>query len=261
MITTTIETITPETAKNYLTLNAPQQRTVRKAWVKSLSKMIKDGDFMVTHQGIAFDDQGRVIDGQHRLHAIVDAGQAVQMMVARNVPSDVWHATDQGVVRTSKEVTGLERRSAEAARFIARMVYNEIRPSSKLLIQISSSPLGAKVEEIRSFAPSLTRYFCQAPMLVIAALRDLMGQTDYAKNQYRALSVQDFDSMSAISKALCRQVVTGSAEKSGTDMLCRAWKVFDPACASLSKIQIGEEYSKSTLAEIRQHMAHYIQTF
>lgn len=257
--TTTIETITPETAKAYLESNSTHQRSVREGWVRSLSKMIQDGDFLLTHQGIAFDQEGTLIDGQHRLLAIIRAGKPVQMMVTRFVDKAAWHATDQGVVRTAKEVTGLDRRTAEAARFIAKQVHNEGRPSSKMLIEISNSFLGQKVEEIRKFAPSMARYYAQVPMLVIAALRDLMAGGDYAKHQYRALTLQDFDSMTPASKALCRQVTAGTAQKGGPDMYCRAWVVFDPDRAGVSKIQVSEDQFKPTLANIRFHLERMIE--
>ena len=257
--TTTIETITPETARLYLEFNSNQQRSIRYGWVRSLSKMIKDGDFILTHQSIAFDKTGALIDGQHRLLAIVDAEKPARIMVTRGVDPEAWHATDQGVVRTAKEVTGLERRSAESARFIAKMVFNEGRPSSKKMIDITRSRLGMKIEEIRKHAPSLPRYYAQVPMLVIASLRDLISDSDDAKNQYRALTIQDFDSMSSASKALCRQVTSGVARKTGPDMYCRAWVVFDPKRAGLSKIQVLEDQFKPTISEIRFQLESWIK--
>jgi hypothetical protein len=36
---------------------------------------------MVTHQGIAFDTQGVLVDGQHRLAAIIEADRPVELTV------------------------------------------------------------------------------------------------------------------------------------------------------------------------------------
>lgn len=44
------------------------------------------GRWILTHQGIAFDCEGNLIDGQHRLQAVVRSGKAVYMVVAYNVP-------------------------------------------------------------------------------------------------------------------------------------------------------------------------------
>ena len=44
------------------------------------------GDWSLTHQGIAFYDDGSLADGQHRLNAIVSSGVTVKMQVAYGVP-------------------------------------------------------------------------------------------------------------------------------------------------------------------------------
>jgi hypothetical protein len=46
---------------------------------------MKNGAFELTHQGIAFYEDGCLADGQHRLSAIVKSGVTVQMMVARGI--------------------------------------------------------------------------------------------------------------------------------------------------------------------------------
>jgi hypothetical protein len=96
---TAVETITPQQAKKYLQSNT-QNRTVRKAWVDRLAGMIRDGQWMLTHQGIAFSDDGRLVDGQHRLLAIIEANKSAQMMVAREVSEEAYRHIDGGASRT-----------------------------------------------------------------------------------------------------------------------------------------------------------------
>ena len=43
---------------------------------------------MTTHQGIAFDENGVLQDGQHRLCAIVSANKPVDMMVTSGLSPD-----------------------------------------------------------------------------------------------------------------------------------------------------------------------------
>jgi hypothetical protein len=257
---TTIETITPEVAKIYLESNSQNQRSVRKAWVASLVKMIQAGEFQLTHQGIAFDSNGTLIDGQHRLLAIVAAQKPVQIMVTRSVNPAVWGATDQGVIRTSTEVTGLDKKLAEVSRFIAKFAFSETRPSANTLIRISNSKIGIKCNEIRQFCPSNVRYYTAAPMIAIAAIRDCMSESNFAKVQYRALAMQDFDAMTPCAKAHFRRINTANARAfSQVDAYCRAWKVFDPEKSNLSKIQVSEEDYKSVPAEIRFQMESMIE--
>ncbi len=47
---------------------------------------MRKGHWAVTHQGIAFDTNGNLIDGQHRLEAIRISGVSVKIMVTTGVP-------------------------------------------------------------------------------------------------------------------------------------------------------------------------------
>lgn len=73
-------TITPELAAAWLAKNT-HNRTIRKSWVKELARRITSGLWRTTHQGIAFDSQGTLIDGQHRLLAVLEANAPVVMWV------------------------------------------------------------------------------------------------------------------------------------------------------------------------------------
>lgn len=105
-IVTTVETITPETAKKYLELNTVN-RNVRPRAVDALARDIVNGDFVLTHQGIAFDEAGNLVDGQHRLMACVKAGIPIEVMVSRNVPRVNAAHVDLGNKRITTDVFAL----------------------------------------------------------------------------------------------------------------------------------------------------------
>ena len=96
--TTTRETITPEMARKYLGTNY-LNRAMRATWVEQLADTIRRGQWSLTHQGIAFDVNGRLLDGQHRLMAITQAGIAVECLVTRDLPEEVYRHIDAGKVR------------------------------------------------------------------------------------------------------------------------------------------------------------------
>lgn len=88
MISIVKETITPEKARQYLETNVGNRR-LNNGFAESLANEIREGRWQLTHQGIAFDENGRLIDGQHRLTAVALANEPVEMMVARGVaPSE-----------------------------------------------------------------------------------------------------------------------------------------------------------------------------
>ena len=59
---------------------------------------------MVTHQAIGIDNAGNVIDGQHRLSAVVAAGIPVLMTVAFDVDPQTFRALDRGFTRTYEQI-------------------------------------------------------------------------------------------------------------------------------------------------------------
>lgn len=96
---TKVEIITPELAAKYLEKNISNRR-IRQADVDMLARDIKTGNWCITHQGIAFNDAGNLIDGQHRLTAIVQAGIPVKMMVTRGLSEFSVIGVDRGIKRT-----------------------------------------------------------------------------------------------------------------------------------------------------------------
>jgi len=77
--------VTPALAAAWLDQNE-NNRSINWNYVSQLSRDMKAGRFACTHQGIAFDTTGRLIDGQHRLWAVMEADQPVHIRVFRNEP-------------------------------------------------------------------------------------------------------------------------------------------------------------------------------
>ncbi len=91
--------VTPEQAAKWLAINDGNRR-VRPGLVKYLSSQISSGEWMPDHpQPIAFSDAGRLIDGQHRLHAIIVAGVSVEARIEFGVPDKMREYLDTGISR------------------------------------------------------------------------------------------------------------------------------------------------------------------
>jgi len=68
--------------------------------VKYFVRLIKTGTFMCTHQGIALDNDGNILDGRHRLTAISESGCSTFMMVSKGVPIETMAVIDCNQPRT-----------------------------------------------------------------------------------------------------------------------------------------------------------------
>jgi len=84
MINTKLTTVTPKMASEMLKSNTGN-RKIRINHVNRLKTEILAGRWLVTHQGIAFAEDGSLIDGQHRLMAIEASGKPVQIMITHGV--------------------------------------------------------------------------------------------------------------------------------------------------------------------------------
>ena len=97
-----IMTITPEMASEFLTHNIGN-RNPKKHNIDKYAQLMTAGEWNLTHQGIAFDETGRLMDGQNRLFAIVKSGVPVEMMVTHGLKSEVNKSIDDGAVRSVRD--------------------------------------------------------------------------------------------------------------------------------------------------------------
>lgn len=72
--------VTPKMAAEYLKHNT-QNRNISRAKVLKFARAIEAGRLLTTHQGIAFDTAGILVDGQHHLLAIIETGIPVRLAV------------------------------------------------------------------------------------------------------------------------------------------------------------------------------------
>ncbi|MFL6416119.1 MAG: hypothetical protein ACJ74Y_10695 [Bryobacteraceae bacterium] len=103
----TWEEITPKKAAVFLEKNVTN-RPLREATTTAYERDMRAGNWVSTHQGVAFNDRGELIDGQHRLTAVVRSGVTVRMLVTRGLPAvsgdtHTMDAVDRGATRSSQE--------------------------------------------------------------------------------------------------------------------------------------------------------------
>lgn len=100
--TAELVTITPDLAAGWLDRNT-NNRNVRPRKVSTYAAEILRGDWVVTGEGVKFDWDGRLIDGQHRLMAVVEADAPVQMFVFHGLAPDAQLVLDTGTKRTAAD--------------------------------------------------------------------------------------------------------------------------------------------------------------
>jgi hypothetical protein len=107
-ITTEFISITPAIAKDYLKRNT-KNRNLSKMRVIGYSNEMKAGRWKVNGDCIRFDTNGELIDGQHRLHAIIESGCTIGYIVIMGLPVDSFETIDQNKPRTTGDVLSIDK--------------------------------------------------------------------------------------------------------------------------------------------------------
>lgn len=98
--------VDPGLAAHWLQNNF-RNRPLSEDTVTAYARDMANGEWVATHQGIAFNDRDELIDGQHRLHGVIRCGKTIRMMVTFGLPAEIegkesttMDAVDRGRTRS-----------------------------------------------------------------------------------------------------------------------------------------------------------------
>lgn len=91
--------LTPELAASYLETNT-NNRKIRVSRVATLARVIARNEWVENGEAIKFDTDGYLLDGQHRLEAIIMAAKEIRTLVVTGLHPQSQVSMDQGAGRT-----------------------------------------------------------------------------------------------------------------------------------------------------------------
>lgn len=113
-----VKTVTPKMAEKWLERNHCENRILSQIDINAIAGDILAGRWKLTHQGICFDAEGNLIDGQHRLYGVVKAGIPVKMLVVVNDTASISDPIDTHRRRTASYLTGLRNNEIAACKVL-----------------------------------------------------------------------------------------------------------------------------------------------
>lgn len=117
------ELIGPREAGSYLESQTANRPLVGKR-VQALAEAIKRGEWIENGETVKFNGGGVLVDGQHRLAAIVKAGKRVTVWVVRGLPSEAQETVDIGSARSVGNMLSLRGyRNANELAGCARIIW------------------------------------------------------------------------------------------------------------------------------------------
>lgn len=151
--------ITPSMATSWLDRGG-LNRISTKNRVYKYANSIRRGEWRLTGDSIKLDPSGNVIDGKHRLMAIVEAGMPIRSLVIRGVEAEVFPVLDSGKNRTPADIMGIAGYKNRVA----------IASAARALILIEASgrldPPGRREYEALTSHSALLKYAQEHPEIV-----------------------------------------------------------------------------------------------
>jgi hypothetical protein len=238
--------VTPEVARRWLERNAGNRR-VRESHVEALALAMMGGEWRLTHQGIAFDPEGNLLDGQHRLRAVVLAETPVRMTVARDVAPEAFAALDLGKARRIADVLRSDPYDTEMATFVARLANKGQHPTPPM-VEATLRGFAAELAAFRESVPrtkvrKLTAVAVRSAVLVRSAAP---GTRAYVLGAYAAVLALRLEEVPPVVQAFTRQLLgkdmnaKGGATAKTAEVFVRAFQAFDPKRAGVPRLQVKD---------------------
>lgn len=206
-----IVTVTPETATYLLSKNAKFNRKVNKSTVAKYAKAMLAGEWSLSPQGIIIDDTtGSVIDGQHRLFAVVETGVTIPMYVTYVTDSDTFKFLDQGRNRNFSDLSGVSNKVTSTVQQALRI--SDVKRKGVSYIQAEPyifGRLGQEVQELHDEINPRGHMWGNAVFKCVAVCSIISGTM--AKSEvyslYKDFMTLNTHNMSSARKNFLRQVM------------------------------------------------------
>lgn len=253
--TTAIETITPRIANSYLEFNN-NNRPLRKTHIRSLAFDMMNGDWQVTHQGIAFDTTGRLIDGQHRLHAIIEAGVPIQMLVTRGCSSSSFSILDRGANRSPSDILGWPKKITEVIMLAVRIA-SGTNPTVSRIKLMERSRLIENCHILLDHCQTCRSTMSTAGVKLAACVQmTVQKDHEFVISQYKALILEHYNDMTKCSQSFNRQARDKKMPRE--ELFCRAMFAFDNLEVNRTHIIITEDTTSQKNEIVRRIVKQHI---
>lgn len=227
------EVITPAKARVYLAGNTIN-RPLSPKHIEYLASEIRAGRWQLNAETIKFNGS-RLLDGQHRLHAVVKSGIPIVSIVARGLEEDSFHTIDTGKKRSAADTLSIagEKSSTRVAAALALIDALE-KGQTKNFSSVSGAKALALLDEHSEIRRSVWAYQGPKTLLkpsVAIALHYLFAKNDrdlaneFFQNLRSGSGLSEGDPVFTLREKLIANSVGNSRLLHETVMACtiKAW--------------------------------------
>jgi len=228
-----IVTVTPEMARKMLEKNEGN-RPKKKSVVARYAAIMLAGNWSLSPDGLIFGRDGRLLQGQHRLSAVIIADVPVDFVVWRDVDDTVFRVLDRGAIRSASDALGIDRKLAEVGVFVVRTITSEKARPLDEDVMIVAEAMRDYHEFLLDGSNANRPIVSAAPFRTAACARMMAGyDRQYVKSVFDGLIHGDIASLPRIAQSVIASIAAGRFVSAGggakqTESFVRAWDVFDP---------------------------------
>ena len=247
-----VASVTPDAARRLLDGNTGNRR-LRRATVARYAATMAAGNWLPSTEAIVIGTSGRLLNGQHRLSAIIESGVTVELLIIAGVPDETFKVIDRGVPRSASDALKIDKRLAEAAVAIIRHAFGE-KSVTDANIERMAETIEDQHNDLMNECKVNSKYFATAAMRGAACVRLLAGyDREYILTLYGDLTRGRFVSLPPVAQGLVGALLSGRIASGGggtaqLDAFVRGWHLYDPSRRDNVKIQVRDH--SSTVAEV-----------
>lgn len=157
-------TVTPKDAVLWLDTKNAHNRPISESTVERYTQEIKAGRWKYNGSSIVFSKEGFLLDGQHRLKAVVAANKSIETLIVWGVEDAAFDTIDDGNKRSLADVLAIKKEYKPAllsagVRFLWVYATGQIETRDLRRGQIATKPLLEKTLEKNPGLRQSTKYY------------------------------------------------------------------------------------------------------
>lgn len=223
--------ITPEKAEKMLTRNTNNYRSINKKAVYDYAYEMANGDWQPNGEPIVFDEEGRLLNGQHRLNAVVKSKTSIICLVVYGIPKtvDVYDfqkrrsLTDilkaSGSVKANNSIVAAANvivwdfKAGDAVHRTSRAAVKFVEKNYELLARAHEICSGASHSQVGRLSPVLAAVFS-----ILVYEKDEQGVADLMKIVNTGMPLEGVSSYSGL---MLRRAILSTRGKMAYEERCR----------------------------------------
>ena len=253
--------VTPAHAEKWLEMNTGNRR-VRPSHVRHLAKQMEQGRWMLSPEPIVFSPR-RLLDGQHRLSAVLMSGCTIEASVALVQNEDVFRVLDQGINRNNSDLTGIPSPVLQPLQWLLKQSVNALR-KGKIVIddieRIKDENIFTLSHRVNEVIKPKDRRFKSAPFRAayIMAVDMKMCDLETADRIYTDLSHMNMTEWSRMMQNIFHRFETtkvhGASNSLKNEFFMAGLYLFSEAHSKKTKIILTEKFTDEMENRVRNRI-------